>query len=105
MTRCPWEPAQALDALLRALAVPSEHVPPAAEARAILYRYGEGMALNNLGLVLLEVGRFDEAIEAHQHAAARFHETGDGRNEAIAMRNLEEDLVAKQTDHGIRTGS
>ena len=32
------EPAQALDALLRALGVPAEHIPPAAEERAGLYR-------------------------------------------------------------------
>ena len=34
----PVEPAQALDALLRALGVPAEHIPPAAEERAGLYR-------------------------------------------------------------------
>lgn len=34
----PVEPGQALDALLRALGVPAEHVPPSAEERAGLYR-------------------------------------------------------------------
>ena len=34
----PVEPAQALDALLRALAVPAEHIPPSVEERAGLYR-------------------------------------------------------------------
>jgi tetratricopeptide (TPR) repeat protein len=34
----PVEPAQALDALLRALGVPAEHIPPTAEERAGLYR-------------------------------------------------------------------
>jgi Flp pilus assembly protein TadD len=33
-------------------------------------RHGEGRALNNLGLALLEVRRFEEAISAHQDAAA-----------------------------------
>lgn len=32
------EPTQALDALLRALGVPAEHIPPGAEERAGLYR-------------------------------------------------------------------
>ena len=34
----PVEPGQALDALLRALGVPAEHIPPGAEERAGLYR-------------------------------------------------------------------
>ena len=34
----PVEPGQALDALLRALGVAAEHIPPGAEARAGLYR-------------------------------------------------------------------
>ena len=34
----PVEPAQALDALLRALGVPAEHIPPAPDERAGLYR-------------------------------------------------------------------
>ena len=34
----PVQPAQALDALLRALGVPGEHIPEGAEARAGLYR-------------------------------------------------------------------
>ena len=34
----PAEPGQALDALLRALGVPAEHIPPSAEERAGLYR-------------------------------------------------------------------
>ncbi len=34
----PVEPGQALDALLRALGVPAEHIPPTAEERAGLYR-------------------------------------------------------------------
>ena len=38
MTRPRWSPAQALDALLRALGVPAEHIPPGVEERAGLYR-------------------------------------------------------------------
>jgi tetratricopeptide (TPR) repeat protein len=34
----PVEPSQALDALLRALGVPAEHIPPTVEERARLYR-------------------------------------------------------------------
>ena len=34
----PVEPAQALDAMLRAFGVPSEHIPPGTEAQAALYR-------------------------------------------------------------------
>ena len=34
----PVQPAQALDALLRALGLPAEHIPPTAEERAWLYR-------------------------------------------------------------------
>ena len=34
----PVEPGQALDALLRALGVPAEHIPPGVEERAGLYR-------------------------------------------------------------------
>ena len=34
----PVEPGQALDALLRALGVPAEHIPPTVEERAGLYR-------------------------------------------------------------------
>jgi hypothetical protein len=34
------------------------------------------MALDNLGVALVEVRRFEEAISAHQDAAAIFRETG-----------------------------
>jgi hypothetical protein len=36
--QAPVEPGQALEALLRALGVPAEHIPPTAEERAGLYR-------------------------------------------------------------------
>ena len=38
MTRQAVQPGQALDALLRALGVPAEHIPPGTEERAGLYR-------------------------------------------------------------------
>ena len=39
-------------------------------------RHDEGTALNNLGLALQEVRRFDAAITAHEKAAIN-RETGD----------------------------
>ena len=46
------------------------------------------MALTNLGLALQEVRRFEEAITAHQDAAAIFRETGDRHSEGAALNNL-----------------
>ncbi|MGO9787643.1 MAG: tetratricopeptide repeat protein [Stellaceae bacterium] len=40
--------------------------------------------MNNLGIALQEVGRFDEAITAHQDAAAILRETGDRRKEVLS---------------------
>ena len=54
------------------------------------------MALNNLGLALVEVRRFEEAITAHQDAAAIYRETGDRYGEVIALDNLEADRAAKE---------
>ena len=42
----------------------------------------------NLGLALVEVRRFEEAISAHRDAAAIFRETGDRRREGRALNNL-----------------
>ena len=47
------------------------------------------MALDSLGLSLGEVGRFGEAITAHQDAGAIFCQTGDERRERIALDCLE----------------
>ena len=44
--------------------------------------------LNNLGVALREVGRFDEAISVHQEAARDLPESGDRRSEAKALNNL-----------------
>lgn len=55
------------------------------------------MALNNLGVVLREVGRFEEAVASHQDAAVIFRETGDLQGEGMALRNLEADRAAQQS--------
>ena len=60
-------------------------------------RHGEGTALNNLGNALHEARRFDDAITAHQEAAAIFQETGDSHGEEIALNNLKIDQQAKGT--------
>ncbi|MUN40919.1 tetratricopeptide repeat protein [Actinomadura litoris] len=57
-------------------------------AKRIGNRDGEGAALNNLGLALVEVRRFEEAITAHQDAVAVFRETGDRNSEGTALNNL-----------------
>ncbi len=46
------------------------------------------MALSNLGIALQEVRRFEEAITAHQEAAAIYRETGDRYREGMALTNL-----------------
>ncbi|MFE0154511.1 hypothetical protein ACFWY5_45745 [Nonomuraea sp. NPDC059007] len=47
-------------------------------------RRGEGSAWNNLGLALRQVRRFEEAIAAHEQAAAIFEAFGDDYNRGIA---------------------
>jgi tetratricopeptide (TPR) repeat protein len=47
-----------------------------------------GIALNNLGLALWAVRRFDEAITAHLQAAEIGRETGDRHSEGQALGNL-----------------
>jgi tetratricopeptide (TPR) repeat protein len=46
------------------------------------------MALNNLGVALREVRRFEEAISAHRDAAAIYRETGDRHCEGQPLGNL-----------------
>ena len=46
------------------------------------------MALNNLGIALQAVQRFEEAITAYQDAAAIYRETGDRHGEGDALDNL-----------------
>jgi len=57
-------------------------------ARRLHDRANEEAALGNLGLALREVGRVEEAITAHQDAAAIFRETGDRHGEGRALGNL-----------------
>jgi tetratricopeptide (TPR) repeat protein len=52
-------------------------------------RYGEAMALGNLGMALQEAAQFDEAITAFHDAAAIFRETRDNDSERIALDALE----------------
>ncbi|WP_442874385.1 tetratricopeptide repeat protein [Amycolatopsis sp. NBC_00438] len=51
-------------------------------------RYGEGIALNNLGLALQEVRQFEEAITAYQQAGVMFRELGDRQGEGGACTNF-----------------
>ncbi len=59
-------------------------------------RHGEGEALNNLGLALLDAGRIGEAITACQDAVAIYRETGDRHSEGQALNNLETARDAEQ---------
>ena len=51
-------------------------------------RHGEGIALGDLGVALVAVRRFDEAITAHQDAIAIYRETGDRHREGRALNDL-----------------
>jgi len=57
-------------------------------ARRLGDRSTEAAMLNNLGVAVAEVRRFEEAITAHQDAAAIFRETGDRHGEGLALTNL-----------------
>ncbi len=59
------------DELLTALAI------SLSTARALHDRHSEGKALNDIGVTLHEVRRFDEAITATQDAVRIYQETGD----------------------------
>jgi tetratricopeptide (TPR) repeat protein len=58
-------------------------------------RHGEAMTLDNLGLALQQVRRYEEAIAACQQAVAMHQETGDRYRQSIAQANLDPAL-AKQ---------
>ncbi|WP_405974067.1 tetratricopeptide repeat protein [Streptomyces sp. NBC_00988] len=51
-------------------------------------RVGEGIAWSNLGNALREVGRVEEAIDAHVRARTLFQVSGDRDHEANAWNNL-----------------
>ena len=80
-------------------------------ARRLGDRRREAVTLNNLGAVLREVRRFDEAIAACREATAIYRETGDRHGEADALNNLgsalyevrrfDEAIAAHRKDHAI----
>jgi len=47
-------------------------------------------------MALQDAGRFEEAITAHQEAAAIFREVGDQHSERVALGNLETARSAQQ---------
>jgi Flp pilus assembly protein TadD len=51
-------------------------------------RHSEGQALNNLGIALQEVRRFEEAIDAHTQSVAIHRELDDRHSEGGALNNL-----------------
>jgi tetratricopeptide (TPR) repeat protein len=57
-------------------------------ARHLSNKGNEAAALTTLGLALVEVRRFEEAISACQDAAAIYRETGDRHGEGMALNNL-----------------
>ena len=48
----------------------------------------EAAALNNLGLALVAMRRFEDAIASYQDAAAKFRQTGNRYGEGMALGNL-----------------
>jgi tetratricopeptide (TPR) repeat protein len=86
----PVEPGQALDALLRALGVPAEHIPPATEARAGLYR----SVLANLAEPVLVI-----ADNASSEAQVRLLLPGPGPHRVVVTsRHTLADLGARLLD-------
>jgi tetratricopeptide (TPR) repeat protein len=57
-------------------------------ARQLNDKGNEAGALTSLGNALGEVRRFEEAVSAHQDAAAIYRETGDRHREGAALNNL-----------------
>jgi tetratricopeptide (TPR) repeat protein len=57
-------------------------------ARQLNDKATEADALNNLGIALQEMRRFEEAIAVHEDAVAIFRETGDRHSEGEALDNL-----------------
>ena len=86
------------DDLLAVLAVSRD------SARQLNDKDNEAAALNNLGVALRELRRFEEAVSAHQDAAAIYRETGDRQLEGIALRNIDADRAAEDEDGGRAPG-
>ena len=57
-------------------------------ARRLGDRRREGLAQSSLGVALRQMRRFEEAITAHQDAAAIYRHTGDRHSEGGALTNL-----------------
>ena len=57
-------------------------------ARHLGHREGEAAALTALGIALRNMGQVEEAIAAHQDAAAIFRETGERHREGVTLNNL-----------------
>jgi len=57
-------------------------------ARRLSDHAAEGEALTNLGLALYGLRRYDEAVTAHQDAAAIFRQTGNRHGEGDVLNNL-----------------
>jgi tetratricopeptide (TPR) repeat protein len=80
-------------------------------SRRIGDKVREGVALNNLGAVLRELRRINEAISACEESVAIHRELGDKRGESNALNNLgaalyearrfEEAIIAPQSDLAI----
>ena len=69
---------------------PTSRPPPSPPSSAT--GTAKPLALDNLGVALQEARRFDEAITAHQQAAALSTELGDRHGEAAALSNLDNAL-------------
>lgn len=86
----PVKPGQALDALLRALAVPSEYIPPGTEERATLYR----SALADINKPILII-----VDNASSEAQVRPLQPGDGPHRVIVTsRHTLAGLMARLLD-------
>ncbi|MZE50965.1 hypothetical protein GTY86_06460, partial [Streptomyces sp. SID5770] len=69
------------------------HTEDLAICRELGDRHSEGIALNNLGVALREVRRFDEAVHAHTQAILILDELNDQHNKDQAQRALDTTLA------------
>ena len=56
---------------------------------------GQALTLNNLAIDAYNAGRWDEAVDAFAEVAPRFHRLGDDADEATALYNRADVLVAQ----------
>jgi len=59
---------------------------------------GQALTLNNLAIDAYNTGRWNQAVESFAQAAASFHRLGDDANEATALYNRADVLVAQHRD-------